>query len=92
MIVTVLNGQEEEVVLQRLKKEARDKCKEEMERLVNCTRTKTFSMFWHCNQENQAAQSCLAKFTGQDTHHKMRMEELEKKKNYLKMNGLYPPE
>jgi BMFP domain-containing protein YqiC len=92
MIITVLNGQEEEVVLQRLKKEARDKCKAELEKLVKCTKSKTFSMFWHCREENQIAQSCLAKFTGEDTHFRMRMEELEKKKTYLKQNGLYPPE
>jgi hypothetical protein len=92
MIITVLNGQEEEVVLQRLKKEARDKCKAELQNLVSCTRQKTFSMFWQCKEENRIAQSCLGQFTTELEHFRLRMEELEKKKMYLKHNGLYPPD
>jgi hypothetical protein len=92
MIITVLNGQEEEVVLQRMKREARDKCKTQLEALVACTKSKTISMFWECTKVNELAQSCLSQYTGDDTLFRMRMEELERKRKYLRSSGLYPPE
>lgn len=90
VVIKTLNAKEEEVVLQRLKAIARDKCRKEMDELVKCTKTKTFSMFWKCNVLNEEAQTCLSKFTGHDTLLKMRLEEIERKCEYLRLNNKYP--
>jgi TPP-dependent 2-oxoacid decarboxylase len=90
VLIKVLNAKEEEVVLQRLKAIARDNCRKEMDELVKCTKTKTFSMFWKCNVLNEEAQSCLSKFTGHDTLLKMRIAEIDKKCEYLKAHNKYP--
>jgi COX assembly protein 1 len=91
MIITTLNAEEEEVVLQRFKKEARDNCKEQMQRLVACTKTKTFSLMWECKEENKELHNCLAPFTTTALHLMQRHLEIDRKKEFMKSKGKYPP-
>ena len=90
MILTALNTQEEEVVLQRFKKLARDMCKTEIQNLVNCTTTKTFSLIYACKQEKIRVNECLEPFSKQEILDRMRFEEVGKKKEFYKNKGLYP--
>ena len=90
MILTTLNTQEEEVVLQRFKKLARDMCRSEIQDLVACTTTKTFSLIYACKQEKQRVNECLEPHSKQEILNKMRYEEILKKEQFYKQKNLYP--
>ena len=90
VVITALNALEEEVVIQRIKKRARDNCKTELQNLVNCTRDKTFSMFYKCKGLNALALKCTSQYTLDEDFKKEFEVEREKKIQYLKENGKYP--
>ncbi|KAJ3183199.1 hypothetical protein HDU85_002225 [Gaertneriomyces sp. JEL0708] len=80
--LTVLTNKEEEIVLNDLKKNARSKCKDLLEALVACTRSRTVTVYWACQAENKAVNECLGRFTTNAEYDKLRTKFLEDKKQW----------
>ena len=90
-LIPTLNGQEEEFCLQEIKKAARGECKDLVEQLVNCTRHKTFSLYFgSCEKERLASSECLSKFTNDLALNAARERVLEAKIKYLKDHNKLP--
>jgi Cytochrome c oxidase biogenesis protein Cmc1 like len=87
MIIPVLNYQEEEVCLQKMKKDAQTNCKELLGKLVACTKTKTITLYWPwsaCEMQRLASSECLAQFTTPEVKEGIREAVLTDKIRYLK--------
>jgi hypothetical protein len=53
----------EEALLDRLKKKAREKCKQQIENYVECTKNRVFSIAWKCRGHLKEMNDCLGNYT-----------------------------
>ncbi|KAJ3154322.1 hypothetical protein HDU89_008390 [Geranomyces variabilis] len=82
--LTVLSNKEEELIHNKLKKNALTSCQKYVEELVACTRNRTFSVYFACQEPTRALNACLAPYTTEAERDKLREVHLTKKKEWLK--------
>ncbi|KAH6570608.1 hypothetical protein BASA82_000813 [Batrachochytrium salamandrivorans] len=89
-IIAVLNTGEEEAAQQKWKKHSRDMCRNLLDDLVNCTRSKTITIGYACKEPNQKVQECLKQYSTEEWRDKFREDELRLKKEFLVAHGRWP--
>jgi hypothetical protein len=89
-IIPVLNAEEEEFAFKKMRKDAQTNCKELLGALVDCTKTKTITLYWPwnaCEPVRKVAFDCLNIYANLEIKEDIRKDLLNKKIEYLKQNG-----